>query len=529
MLRFGVDLAHYIAGGFGARHGFDGRNGADLYNYLVHGHKNSGGAYGGYFTALSYTLRTPPSYPPAWQSQKKFALDLLSIADGDDYGERCKIILKLQPLNAFDGTFYGMVLDLLKTLGPKQNHPSLIGFAIRGLSPGIYIGSGACGGGLEGPEYIPSIKVYPNMPYDETTYFTKWNPLKNIINAYGYSFGWSAGAHPLELYVPEKTIFDSGDFYVNAVSPSRDPDPVKGPQKTYTAYYEGVRNPPTRKSIGCVGGMWENAWFIPNTSPYYITKEKFEMAFKGFSDAAPLNPQGAQILMFYGMPAMTDDDENFYNTYGHCPYMDWWLELCNKYGFMTDYTPSPSPQPITPVTPPPITYPPYPTGVEMTLEGDPSLPPPEPSQTPPQYADANYTYRLFGHLVNLADGSPIPNKKVDIYVWDWETCSWKLLISLTTDSKGYYKSPEIPSPPLPPTQMHQMWYYPKVEADQMYMESEGVREDLPILPLETVLLTVDSTPIKVQCKIDGQKLQTPKQIYISKGTHTIEVPSEVEA
>ncbi|MGD0395959.1 MAG: carboxypeptidase-like regulatory domain-containing protein [Nitrososphaerales archaeon] len=519
--RIGLDLSWYIRNGFGSLHRVNSGDGTAVYEYLTNGWKDSGGlangtcpsgdtCSGGFFTAYAYELHSPPLYPPQYDADANWLLAFIHAANADAAGQRAKIFIRLVAENNFDSTLLGTLHDFLQKLGPASQNPSVVGFGFRGAQEGIYEGGGTCCGGPEGNDFIPATIAYGpsgmnSFPQNASQYSSMWNQFQTLANAYGYHLGVSTGMSSMDKYLGQ-SVSDSyvqwfiGDTGYGACGQSDTTGTC-----TYNTWYSKIANPPEAASVaeGVVGGEWDQNWFVVNQPPYYITQVKIQAMFHGFSDGYAVNSQAGQYMFIYGMPYLTNDDPTWVQAKGPCPYMPWFLQYAQQYGFFTDFSPAPSAGTPGGGSSQPSTT--TPTGIYIHILGNATLDSLKKgwTQTDPVICCGEDTYTIDGQLINLQTGQGIRGASVQIMSFDFTTCTWKDIATVTTNSQGYYGYPNgggtpgttirLSSPSLPNTGRNQAYFYPAYVGNSTYGPSNGVLEDLPILPTGTTVTTTTST------------------------------------
>ncbi len=496
--RIGLDLAWYVRNGFGSLHGVNSQDGAAVYNYLTHGWKDSGGQYGGFFTAYAYELHSPPLYPPQYQSDVNWFLSFIHAANNDSSGQRAKVFIRLVAINNFDPTLLGTLQDFLRRLGPASQNPSVSGIGFRGAQEGIYEGGGTCCAGPEGSNFVGANVAYgpsgmDSFPQNVSDWRSMWGKLQSVANAYGYKLGVSTGLSSVDSYYGRANVDTVAQWFVEDTGYGACGKTDTTGTCTYNTWYTKAAAPPMDApvAVGVVGGEWDQNWFVPNNPPYYITQTQVQAMFHGFADGYAKNPQ-VSTMFIYGMPYLTSDDSAWVSSHGPSPYMGWFLQYAQEYGFFTDYSAAPPPGPVGGGSPQTASK--VPTGLYIHILGDPSLAAQTPgySQTYPAICCLNDSFTIDGQLTNLETGSGIPNATIVIMEFDFTSCAWKELLTTTTNAHGYYgqssnapNNPAItvPSPPLPNTGRNQAYFYPAYLGDSTYGPSNGVLEDLPLLPL----------------------------------------------
>jgi hypothetical protein len=494
--RIGLDLAWYVRNGFGSLHGINTQDGAAVYTYLTHGWQNSGGQYGGFFTAYAYELHSPPLYPPQYDADANWILAFIHAANADAGGQRAKIFIRLVAIDNFDPTLLGTFQDFLQKLGPASQNPSVVGFGFRGAQEGIYEGGGTCCGGAEGSNYVPATIAYGpsgmnSFPQSASQYSSDWAQFQSLANAYGYPLGISTGMSSMDKYLGQSVSDSHAQWFVEDTGYGACGQSDTTGTCTYNTWYSKVTTPPQASSVavGVVGGEWDQNWFVPGQAPYYITQTQVQAMFHGFADGYAKNPQAGQYMFIYGMPYLTNDDATWVSSKGPCPYMSWFLQYAQQYGFFTSYSTAPAPgspgggssQPVTTI----------PTGIYIHVAGDSSIPQPSWSQTYPVHCCGADTFKIDGQLTNLQTGQGVPNAQVNIMEFNFATCMWFVLTTVTTNSQGYWGYPNgggtsgnpvvLPSPPLPNTGRNQAYFYPAFLGNSNYGPSNGVLEDLPVV------------------------------------------------
>ncbi|HME18461.1 MAG TPA: hypothetical protein VKF15_01845 [Nitrososphaerales archaeon] len=500
--RFGLDFSWYVRGGFGSLHGVNPQDGAAVYNYLTHGWKQSGGKYGGFFSAYAYELHDPPLYPPQYPSDRAWLLSFIHAANADNGGRQAKIFVRFILQDNLDPTVVGSISDFLKQLGPASQNPSVWGIGFRGAQEGIFTGGGASSGGWEGSGFVPANVAYGpsgmnSFPQTASQFNATWTKIQQLVNSYGYSLGISTSLSSINGYLGSSVadgpaqwfMGDAGGYGFPAGASSSDLT------STYNTWYSVVAKPPHDASvqIGAVAGEWDQNWFILNQPPYYATLTKLKAMFQGFAAGAKANPQAGQVMFLYGMPYLTNDDSSWIAAHGSCSYMQWFAQWVQQYGFFTDLSGTAPSNSLKVNTTSGFTLP-TPTGLYMHILGDANLASKRPSysQTNPVYCCSSDTFTIDGQLTNIATGKGIPSATIKIMEFNFATSQWFLLTTATTNSNGYYglssNCPtcaliKLASPPLPQTTRNQAYFYPAYSGSKSYLSSNGVLEDLPVLPI----------------------------------------------
>jgi len=502
--RFGLDLSWYVRGGFGSQHGVNPQNGAAVYNYLTHGWKQSGGKYGGFFTAYAYEIHDPPLYPPQYQSDRAWLLSFIHAANADNGGKQAKIIIRFVLENNFDSTVIGTISDFLKQLGPASQNPSVWGIGFRGSQEGIYTGGGASSGGWEGSGFVPASVAYGptgmnSFPQSISQFNSTWGKIQQLVNSYGYSLGISTSLSPINAYLGNAATDAPAQWFMGDAGGYGFPAGTSQSDllTTYNTWYSVVASPPRDASvqIGAVAGEWDQNWFMLNQPPYYATLPKLQAMFMGFAAGAKANPKAGQVMFLYGMPYLTNDDPMWAASHGNCTYMKWFAQWTTQYGFFTDLNGSP-PTNALKVSPTTGFTLPTPTGLYIHILGDPNLSSVKPSysQTNPVLCCGADSFTIDGQLTNTVTGAGIANAPIKIMEFNFATGQWFVLTTVTTNSNGYYGlSSNCPtcalikmrSPPLPSTARNQAYFYPAYGGSSSYWPSNGVLEDLPVLPNPT--------------------------------------------
>ena len=502
--RFGLDLSWYVRGGFGSLHGVNAQNGAAVYNYLTHGWKNSGGKYGGFFSAYAYEIHDPPLYPPQYQSDKAWLLSFIHAANADNGGKQAKIFIRFILADNLDPTVVGSISDFLKQLGPASSNPSVWGIGFRGAQEGIFTGGGASSGGWEGSSFVPSTVAYGpsgmnSFPQTAAQFNSTWAKIQRLVNSYGYALGISTSLNPINAYLGNSVADGSAQWFMGDAGGYGFPPGTTQTDvaSTYNTWYSVVAKPPHDASVqvGAVAGEWDQNWFVLNQPPYYTTQAKLQAMFQGFAAGAKANPQAGQVMFLYGMPYLTNDDSSWVSAHGKCPYMQWFAQWVKQYGFFTDLSGS-APANTLKVSIPTGFSVPTPTGLYVHILGDPSLASVRPSysQTNPVYCCGKDNFTIDGQLVNIATGKGIGGATVRIMEFNFATDQWFVLTTATTNANGYYGrssncltcTPINPaSPVLPNTLRNQAYFYPSYLGSSNYMPSNGVLEDLPVLSAPT--------------------------------------------
>lgn len=499
--RLGLDLTWYARNSFGTLHGINTSDGGAVYTYLTHGWKDSNGQSGGFFTAYSYELHDPPLYPPQYISDANWLLSFIHVANSDAGGQRAKIFVRLVPIDNFDPTLVGTLEDFLHRLGPTSQNPSVVGFGFRGGQEGIYEGGGTCCANSitqEGSNFVPANVAYGpsglnSFPQNVSQFDSMWSSMQSIANSYGYPLGVSTSLSVMDKALKTSTIDAAAQWFINDAGYGVCTGSDLTGSCTANDWQSKVLSPPraSSKSLGVVGGEWDQNWFVPNQAPYNITQAKIQGMFEGFSKGYAKNPQAGQYMFIYGMPYLTNDDSTWIHAKGPCPYMGWFLQYAQKYGFFTDFSQAPrsgrsgggsahSPSKV-------------PTGLYIHILGNSSLDSRKPgySQTHPVYCCGKDNFTMDGQLISLQTGQGVPGANIQIMSFNFTTCRWQAIATVTTDSRGYYgrssNSPLDPpiillSPPLPNTGRNQAYYYPAYLGDSTYGPSNGVLEDIPVLP-----------------------------------------------
>jgi len=502
--RFGLDLSWYVRGGFGSLHGVNSQDGAAVYNYLTHGWKNSGGKYGGFFSAYAYEIHDPPLYPPQYASDKAWLLSFIHAANADNGGKQAKIFIRFILENNFDPTVVGSISDFLKQLGPASQNPSVWGIGFRGAQEGIFTGGGASSGGWEGSGFVPATVAYGptgmnSFPQNAASFNSAWAQIQQLVNSYGYALGISTSLSDIGTYLSNSVadkpaqwfVGDAGGYGFPAGTSSKDV------VTTYNTWNNVVAHPPIDASVqvGAVAGEWDQNWFVLNQPPYYATQAKLQAMFQGFAAGAQANPRAGQVMFLYGMPYLTNDDHNWVSSHGNCPYMQWFAQWVQQYGFFTALSgtaPSNSLKVSATSGPALLTA----TGLYVHILGDAKLASQKPSysQTNPVYCCGADTFTIDGQLTNIATGKGIPNATIKIMEFNFSKAQWFVLTTVTTNSNGYYgyssncltcAAIKVSSPQLPGTTRNQAYFYPAYAGSKSYSASNGVLEDLPVLPAAT--------------------------------------------
>ncbi len=506
--RIGLDFAWYVRNGFGSLHGVNPLDGAAVYDYLTHGWQNSGGQSGGFFTAYAYELHSPPLYPPQYIGDANWLLSFIHAANADAGGQRAKIFVRLVAINNFDSTLLGTLQDFLQKLGPASQNPSVAGFGFRGAQEGIYEGGGTCCGGPEGVNFIPATIAYGptgmnSFPQSASQYGSMWNQFQSLADSYGYSLGISTSMSSMDKYLGQSVSSSYAQWFIEDTGYGACGQSDTTGTCTYNTWYSKVANPPQAPAVaqGVVGGEWDQNWFVPGQAPYYITQTQVQAMFHGFADGYAKNPSAGQYMFIYGMPYLTNDDPTWVKSKGPSPYMSWFLQYAQQYGFMTDYSPAPPPGPSGGGSAQTLAK--IPTGLYVHISGDPALSNLKPgwTQTNPVLCCGTDTFSVDGQLTNIETGQGTVGAAIQIMSFDFTTCTWKVLATATTNQQGYYgqssNSPTgtpiiLPSPVLPNTGRNQAYFYPVFAGDSAYGPSNGVLEDLLILP-STVTSTTSTT------------------------------------
>ena len=517
--RIGLDLAWYIRNGFGSLHGVNSNNGTAVYEYLTNGWKDSGGlangscpsgtCSGGFFTAYAYELHSPPLYPPQYISDTNWLLAFIHAANNDAEGQRAKIFIRLVAIDNFDPTLLGTLQDFLQRLGPASQNPSVVGFGFRGAEEGIYEGGGTCcGGGPEGSNFIPATIAFGptgmnSFPQNASQYASMWNQFQTLANAYGYPLGVSTGMSSMDKYLGQSVSDSHAQWFMEDTGYGACGQSDTTGSCTYSTWYSKVASPPQASSVavGVVGGEWDQNWFVVNQPPYYITQVQIQAMFHGFADGYAKNPQAGQYMFIYGMPYLTNDDPTWVKSKGPCPYIPWFMQYATQYGFFTDFSTAPAPG--APGEGSTQTEAKAPTGIYINIQGDPNLTPLGWSQTNPVYCCGEDNFTINGQVTNLETGQGVANAKVEIKAFNFVSCTWYVLLNVTTDSHGYWGYPNgggwndppivLSSPNLPNTGRNQAYFYPAYLGSSTYGPSNGVLEDLPIVATGTTQTTTTTT------------------------------------
>jgi hypothetical protein len=496
--RLGLDLAWYIRGGFGSMHGIDPSNGSAVYDYLTHGWKDSAGQYGGFFTAYSYELHSPPLYPPQYISDVSWLLSFIHAANVDDGGQRAKVFVRLVAVDNFDPTLLGTLEDFLQRLGPASQNPAVAGIGFRGAQEGIYEGGGTCCGGPEGPNFIGANISYgitgmDSFPQNLTQWDQMWSSMQQVANAYGYPLGISTSLSAIDTYYGQAKVDDVAQWFVEDTGYGACGQSDTTGQCTYNTWYSKVAKPPVDSAValGVVGGEWDQNWFVLDNPPYYMTQVQIQAMFHGFADGYAKNPRAGQYMFIYGMPYLTNDDSNWVNSSGPCPYMAWFLQYAEQYGFFTDFSsPAPAGQPGGGTTQPVSRIP---TGLYIHIVGDPNLNSRRAgyTQTDPVYCCGNDTFSIDGQLISLETSQGVPSATINIMAFNFTSCKWQVFATVITNQEGFYGYPNgggtlapslvFSSPDLPNTGRNQAYFYPSYAGSNEFGPSNGVLEDLPVI------------------------------------------------
>ena len=531
VMRVGLDLTNYRMQPFGSQHGVNcvkPANASQCYNYLVHGWENSGGladgtcpnggCSGGYFTAFQYEVQMPPwgTEGSAYVTNRNWLLNFIAAANADDGGTRVKIFVIFIPLNEFDPSLSGSFDDFLNRLGPAQDNPSVAGIGFRGAEDGIETGTkGINPTSCEGSSKIPAKIAYgptgmDSYPQNTTQLTTMWDALQTKVNAYGYGLGVSTGLSNMDdaACMGVKDFVDGlAQWWIQdtTIQPS-----VTGPPPTtsYTinlnTYKNAITSPPRASSVslGTVFGEWVAQCFIPG----YIysgggcgyTQYGMESSLQGFSQGAVSYPSRAQYWFVYGEASLFGDDRTVNQTIGNTQFLSWILQYATEYGFFTSFSSA-----LTPTTPTdyyPSGYTKVPTGLYIHILGNASLDSQKPkfSQTDPVVCCGKDSYLLDGRLTSDATDAGISGKTIRFYIFDYAHDRWDILnssgstpLTATTNSQGWFgyssNCPtcaviKVSSPVLPNTVRDQAYFFDAFLGDGAYQASDGVLEDLPILP-----------------------------------------------
>jgi len=505
--RIGLDMAWYVQG-YGSLHGVSSQDGAAVYNYLTHGWQDSGGlpngscpsgrCSGGFFTAYAFEIHNAPLYPPQYNGMVKFIVSFIKAADADDSGQRAKIFVRLVPENNFDSTLTGALEDFLQRIGPASENPAVVGFGLRGAQEGIFEGGGTCCGGVEGPNFVPASIAYGptgmnSFPQTVSQFRQMWGDLQSVSDAWGYPFGISTSLSSIDKALGQSNTAPLAQWFVEDTGYGVCDQSDTNGTCTRDTWYSKVATPPwdAAHAVGVVGGEWDQNWFVLNNPPYYVTQTKIQSMFQGFARGYAKNPSAGQYMFVYGMPYLTNDDSAWISSDGPCPYLPWFLRYATEYGFFTSFTPAPAPGTHGGGSAQPFKTP---TGLYIHIVGDPRLHGAKQgwTQTDPVYCCGNDTFGIDGQLINLETGQGIPNENVTIMEFDFASCTWKAMTTVTTGPGGYFGFPNgggvaLPplsedSPPLPGTTRNQAYFYDTFGGDGTFGPSNGVLEDLPVIP-----------------------------------------------
>jgi hypothetical protein len=502
--RIGLDFSWYVRGGFGSLHGVNSQDGAAVYNYLTHGWKESGGKYGGFFSAYAYELHDPPLYPPQYAADKAWLLSFIHAANADNSGNQAKIFIRFVLQNNLDPTVVGSITDFLKQLGPASQNPAVWGIGFRGSQEGIFTGGGASSGGWEGSSFVPATVAYGptgmnSFPQTASQFNATWAKIQQLVNSYGYALGISTSLSPINQYLGNSVADGSAQWFMGDAGGYGFPAGTTSSDvaTTYNTWYSVVAKPPHDASVqvGAVAGEWDQNWFILNQPPYYATMAKLQAMFQGFAAGAKANPQAGQVMFLYGMPYLTNDDSTWVTSHGSCTYMPWFAQWAQKYGFFTDLNGTAPSNSFSVNITSGFTLP-TPTGLYIHILGDANLTSKRPgySQTNPVYCCGSDTFNIDGQLINIATGKGIPGATIKIMEFNFATGQWFVLTTVTTNFNGYYGvSSNCPtctlikpaSPQLPGTTRNQAYFYSSYAGSKTYLPSNGVLEDLPVLPIPT--------------------------------------------
>ena len=501
-------MAWYVQG-YGSLHGVNSQDGAAVYDYLTHGWQDSGGlangtcpagdtCSGGFFTAYAFEIHNAPLYPPQSNGMMKFIVSFINAANADASGQRAKIFVRLVPENNFDSTLTGALEDFLQRIGPASQNPAVVGFGLRGAQEGIFEGGGKCCNGSEGPNFVPASVAYgpsgmSSFPQNLSQFRQMWANLQGVANAWGYPFGISTSLSSVDKYLGQSNTAPLAQWFVEDTGYGVCGQNDTTGSCTRDTWYSKVATPPwdSAHAVGVVGGEWDQNWFVPDNPPYFVTQTKIQAMFQGFADGYASNPSAGSYMFVYGMPYLTNDDPNWVNAKGPCPYLPWFLQYATEYGFYTSFSAPPAPAPPGGGS---VQQFRTPTGLYIHIVGDPKLEPARQgwTQTNPVYCCGNDTFGIDGQLINLETGQGIPNERVTIMDFNFTECEWQVFFTVTTGQGGYFGFPNgggttlpalaEPSPPLPGTARNQAYYYDKFAGDGTYGPSNGVLEDLPVIP-----------------------------------------------
>jgi len=505
--RIGLDMAWYVQG-YGSLHAVNPGDGAAVYNYLTHGWEDSGGlpdgtcpsgaCSGGFFTAYAFEIHNAPLYPPQSNGMMKFIVSFIHAADNDSSGQRAKIFVRLVPENNFDSTLTGALEDFLQRIGPAAQNPAVGGLGLRGAQEGIFQGGGACCGGAEGPNFVPASVAYGpsgmnSFPRTISQFGQMWGKLQGIANAWGYPLGISTSLSSVDKYLGQAKTAPYAQWFMEDTGYGVCGQDDTNGTCTHDTWYSKVAAPQwdAAHAVGVVGGEWDQNWFVPNNPPYHVTQTEIRAMFQGFADGHAKNPAAGQYMFVYGMPYLTNDDATWVKSKGPCPYLPWFMQYATDYGFFTSFSTAPAAGPPGGGSVQSFNVP---TGLYIHIVGDPRLHGARQgwTQTDPVYCCGNDSYRIDGQLINLETGRGVSNERVTIMEFDFTNCTWKALANVTTGPGGYFGYPNgggstLPplsetSPPLPGTTRNQAYFYDAFSGDATYGPSNGVLEDLPVIP-----------------------------------------------